>query len=222
MKSFNHNPLILPELQTQEYNNRRYYVTPTGEKYPSVTTLLSQTSKEDLEKWKTSIGLDNAKIISDYACNLGTNLHETIEKYINNDPNFLRGSTVHSKYMFYGMQDCLDCIDNVLVQEAPLYSNVLKLAGRTDCIAEYDGELSIIDFKTSRKEKKEEWISNYFVQGTAYSLMLEEMTGIVVPNIVIIMCTYDSKPIIFKTTRSKYYKKLASIIEEHLPNLLRY
>jgi CRISPR/Cas system-associated exonuclease Cas4 (RecB family) len=220
VKLFTHKPISLPELTTQEINNRRYYITPTGDYYPSITTLLGQCSKDSLENWKKDIGEENAKIISDYACDLGTNFHETIEKYINNDSAFLKNATVHSKYMFYGVQDYLDKIDNVLVQEAPLFSNVLKLAGRTDCIAEYDGELSIIDFKTSRKEKKEEWIPNYFVQGTAYSLMLEEETGIKVPNIVIIMCTYDSKPLIFKTKRSTHFKKLSEIIKQHLHDLL--
>lgn len=219
VKCFTHKLLEMPELTTQEIDNKRYYVTPNGNLYPSVTTLLGQTSKEGITDWRKSIGEEEADKISTYACDVGTLVHEHIERYINNDPNYLKNSTPHSKYMFIGIKDHIDLIDNVLVQESALYSDVLRLAGRTDCIAEYDGELSIIDFKTSRKEKKEEWIGNYFVQGTAYSLMLEEMTGIKVQNIVIVMCTYNSSPIIFKTKRIKHYKALYEILDKYLPSL---
>lgn len=219
MKTFKHNTINLPRLEAQEINNRRYYVTPQGKFYPSITTLLGQCSKESIESWKKSIGEENAKQISEYACALGENLHYVIEKYLDNDPNFLEKTTIHSKYMFSSMQDTLDRIDNIYTQEASLYSDTLGLAGRTDCIAEFDGIPSIIDFKTSRKEKKEEWITNYFVQGTAYSLMFEEMTGIKIKQIVILMCTYDSQPIIFKVNRSNYYTALKDIMDKYLGNL---
>jgi genome maintenance exonuclease 1 len=219
VKLFKHNRLNLPQLQTQEGNDRRYYITPEGNYYPSITTLLGQCSKESIESWKKSIGEENAKQISEYACALGENLHYVIEKYLDNDPNFLEKTTIHSKYMFSSMQDTLDRIDNIYTQEASLYSDTLGLAGRTDCIAEFDGIPSIIDFKTSRKEKKEEWITNYFVQGTAYSLMFEEMTGIKIKQIVILMCTYDSQPIIFKVNRSNYYTALKDIMDKYLGNL---
>lgn len=219
MKIFKHIPIVLPRLEAQEINNRRYYVTPEGKFMPSITTLLGQTSKESIESWKKSIGEENAKQISEYACALGENLHYVIEKYLDNDPNFLEKTTIHSKYMFHSMCDTLNRIDNIYTQEAALYSNVLGLAGRTDCIAEFDGIPSIIDFKTSRKEKKEEWIANYFVQGTAYSLMFEEMTGIKIKQIVILMCTYDSKPLIFKVNRSNYYSALKQIMNDYLGDL---
>jgi genome maintenance exonuclease 1 len=219
VKTFKHNTINLPRLEAQEINNRRYYVTPQGKFYPSITTLLGQCSKESIESWKKSIGEENAKQISEYACALGENLHYVIEKYLDNDPNFLEKTTIHSKYMFSSMQDTLDRIDNIYTQEASLYSDTLGLAGRTDCIAEFDGIPSIIDFKTSRKEKKEEWITNYFVQGTAYSLMFEEMTGIKIKQIVILMCTYDSQPIIFKVNRSNYYTALKDIMDKYLGNL---
>jgi ATP-dependent exoDNAse (exonuclease V) beta subunit len=219
MKKFTHNYLSLPELETQEINGKRYYITPEGNYRPSITTLLGQTSKEGMASWRASIGEEEADKISSYACEVGTLFHEHVEKYLQNKENYLDNCTPHSKYMFIGVQDKLDNIDNILVQESALYSDVLRIAGRTDCIAEYEGELSIIDFKTSRKEKKEEWIENYFVQGTAYSLMLEEMTRIKVNNITIIMSVYDSTPIVFKTKRNKHYKSLADIIKKHLPDL---
>jgi len=219
MKSFTHNLLDLPDLQTQEFDNKRYYITPEGNYRPSITTLLGQTSKEGMINWRKSIGEEVADKISSYACDVGTLVHEHIEKYIKNQKNPLENCTPHSKYMFNGIVEYVDLIDNILVQESALYSDVLKIAGRTDCIAEYEGEMSIIDFKTARKEKKEEWIGNYFVQGTAYSLMLEEMTGIKVNNITIIMCTYDSVPLIFKTKRHKHYKALAELLDKYLPQL---
>lgn len=218
VKTFKHNPIRLPEITTQEIDGRRYYITPQENKYPSITTLLGCVSKPALDRWRASLG-EEAEVISKYACDVGTNLHEVVERYLNNEPDFLSKSTTHAKYMFYAIEPYLNKIDNILIQEAGLYSDVLKVAGRTDCIGEYDGELSIIDFKTSRNEKKEENIGNYFVQGTAYSLMLEEMTGIKIKNIVIIMSTYDSNPLIFKTQRTKHYKAFADILKEHLPKL---
>jgi genome maintenance exonuclease 1 len=222
VKMFKHNklnPICFPVLKTQEGNGRRYYITPEGKYYPSITTLLGQCSKESLENWKKAIGEDAAKDISDYACSLGENLHYVIEKYLDNDPNYLQSATVHSKYIFISLQETLDRIDNIYTQEAALYSDALGLAGRTDCIAEFDGIPSIIDFKTSRKEKKPEWITNYFVQGTAYSLMFEEMTNIKIRQIVIIMGTHDSRPLIFKVNRSDYVLELKRIIDKYLGDL---
>lgn len=219
MGNFIHNHIDIPELMTQEFDNKRYYITPSGKKYPSITTLLGQTSKEGIQEWRDSVGEIAADQISSYACNLGTLFHEHIERYIQNDKNFLSNSTVHSKYMFYALEPYLNNINNIIAQEATLYSDTIKLAGRTDCIGEYEGKLSVIDFKTSRKDKKEEWIQNYFVQGTAYSLMIEEMTGIKIQDIVILMSTYDSKPLIFKTKRSNHFKQLADIMKQYLPSL---
>ena len=93
MKTFKHNPILLPRLEAQEINNKRYYITPNGNYYPSITTLLGQTSKESIESWKKSIGEEHAKVISEYACALGENLHYVIENYLDNDINFLNNST---------------------------------------------------------------------------------------------------------------------------------
>lgn len=222
MKIFKHNKIDLPVLQTQEGNERRYYITPEGKYYPSITTLLGQCSKESIASWKASIGEGAAKVISDYACSLGENLHYVVEKYLDNDPNYLQTATSHSKYIFISLQETLDRIDNIYTQEATLYSDTLGLAGRTDCIAEFDGVPSVIDFKTSRKEKKQEWITNYFVQGTAYSLMFEEMTGIKIRQIVILMGTHDSQPLIFKVDRKNYVLDLKRIMDKYLGALKYY
>lgn len=219
MKIFKHIPIVLPKLNTKEIDNKRYYITPEGKHVPSITTLLGQGSKESLENWKKAIGEVAAKVISDYACSLGENLHYVIEKYLDNDPNYLQSATSHSKYIFIALQETLDRINNIYTQEATLYSDALGLAGRTDCIAEFDGIPSIIDFKTARKEKKQEWITNYFVQGTAYSLMFEEMTGIKIRQIVILMGTHDSQPLIFKVDRKNYVFELKRIMDKYLGDL---
>lgn len=220
-KIFTHKPISLPDIETEHINGRRYYVTPKG-KYPSITTLLGQDKdkEEILDRWRKRIGLDAANNITEYACDLGENLHSTIEKYLNNDSNYRDNMFVQTKYMFNSLRPHLDNIDNILCQEVALYSDVLKLAGRTDCIGEYNNKLSIIDFKTSRREKTEEDIQHYFIQGTAYSLMLEEMTGIVAPNIVIIMSQYDAKPLIFEVDRKNYYSGLKKYIDNYLGGLL--
>jgi hypothetical protein len=221
MKLFTHNPILFNNIKTEESCDGRYYLAPNG-RYPSITTLLGQDteSKLAIQNWQERIGLEEAKKISDYACTLGSDLHSTVEKYLNNDKDFMKGVMVQTKYMFTSIQPYLNKIDNIVCQEAALYSDVLKIAGRTDCVAEYDGKLSIIDFKTSRREKLKENITKYFVQGTAYSLMLEEMTGLVASNIVIIMSQYDAKPLIFEVNRKYYYRELKRYIDEYLGELL--
>jgi genome maintenance exonuclease 1 len=122
--------------------------------------------------------------------------------------------------MFGAIQRNLTKIDNIHALEAPLYSHTLRLAGRTDCIAEYDGKLSIIDFKTSKKEKKLEWIENYFIQGTIYSLMYEELTGLKAKNVVIILVTYDCEPFVWVQKRRDYFPQVQKLTTEVVPKLL--
>ena len=228
MKYFNQHELsktiLLENLDTETVNDKRYYITPDGAKYVSVTTLLGHEKNSDkngfLAKWKKRVGEEEAKRITDYACETGTSFHLSVEKYLSNDNTYLEGISVHNKYMFLGVQKYLDKIDNVLVQEAALYSKKFKIAGRTDLIAEYEDRLSIIDFKTSKKEKKEEWIEDYYLQGTCYSLMLEEMTGLVIDEIVIIMVQYDGSPTVYKTNRKLHFKRLAEVMKKTMPKLL--
>jgi hypothetical protein len=212
----------IDDLSTETINDLRYYVTPTGKKYPSVTSVLGHDPKKKdmLDKWRKRIGEEQSASITKYAGDVGTELHGTIEKYLYNDPDYLKDISIHAKYMFYGIQKHLDRIDNIIIQEAALYSDTLQIAGRTDTIAEWDGELAIIDYKTSKKEKKEEWIENYYLQGTCYSLMFEEMTGIKIPKIVICMIQYNSTPLIFETTRKQHFKKLKEVLNTNIPKLI--
>jgi len=184
-----------------EKNRKHYYLTPNGDTFPSVTTMLSATSdnKESLKRWRNNVGHDVANYITLQATKNGTATHEIIEKYLNNQisdtPSFpLRSSQDHSllsKAHLSQLKPLLHNIDNIRCTEIPLYSDSLRLAGTCDCIAEYDNKLSIIDFKTSRKQKKESWIENYFLQGTAYSEMYEYLSNVKIDQIVILISGED-------------------------------
>jgi genome maintenance exonuclease 1 len=106
-------------------------------------------------------------------------------------------------------------VNNIHALEIPLYSHHLKVAGRVDCIAEYDGQLSIIDFKTSSKLKEESWIKGYFMQCSAYAVMYEERTGIPVSQIVIMIAVDSEHPQVFIKKRNDYIKDFISYREAY-------
>ena len=193
----------------------RIYLTPSGEKYPSVTTVLGLLSKDSIAEWRKRVGDEEANRISKKATSLGTDIHKIVEDYLNNKEDYIEKYGPFEKMVFSSFQECLNKIDNILCQESTLYSDVLKVAGRVDCIAEYEGQLSIIDFKTANKAKEEEHILGYFMQLTMYSLMLEEMTGICIPNIVILMVTTSAEVLVFKKKRTDYYKQVKDLINEY-------
>lgn len=210
------NPPFLPDLLTENRSGKRFYITPSGEALPSVTTILSHAKSEVLTNWVKRVGEAQADVIRNVAARHGTELHETIEKYLRNEDKYLWGIMPTTKYAFLSAKPILARIDNIHHIEAPLYSTELGTAGRTDAIAEFDGELSIIDFKTSSKHKKEEWIQNYFEQATAYSLMYEEMTGLCAKQIVIIISVNDEPvPQIFVKNRDDYIDALLNTISKY-------
>lgn len=194
---FNHvNSFPLKELKTESIDGKRYYLTPNG-KYPSITTILSSFPKPHLQEWKNRVGKEQSDYITKTAANKGTKVHKLSELYLLNE------KIDKSEYMpdvldqFYSFKSLLNNINNIHYLEAPLYSNRLKFAGRTDCIGEYEGVLSIIDFKTSRRLKKEEWITDYFLQTTAYGLAYFELTGIKPKQIVILIAVENDFPQVF-------------------------
>jgi len=168
MKSFIHTPStkLLPEIHTETIKGKRFYVTPEGKKYPSITTVLSGRNKEGIVRWRESVGNDVANQIMRSAAKRGTAVHTLVEDYLNNEE--LSKQDVLPLALFTLLKPELDNINNIRIQEGGLYSDYYGVAGRVDCIADYKGVLSVIDFKTSTKEKKEEWIENYFIQGSAY------------------------------------------------------
>lgn len=199
----------LKQLPTDESTGERFYVTPSGKKLPSVTTVLGHFKKKAMIEWRNRVGHEEANRISTRASTRGTKFHNMMESYLRNEDGFLKEVMPDMKQAFFDMTKTLDLIDNIRYIESPLYSEKLGVAGRTDCIAEYDGVLSIIDFKTSLKEKKEEWIENYFEQGTAYALMYEELVGEPINQIVILISVDGmEKPQIFIRDKIHYVQNL--------------
>jgi genome maintenance exonuclease 1 len=218
MKTFTHiNTQPLCELKREEVNGKRYYVSPSGRHLPSVTTFLSHFKGDSIAKWRAKVGEEEANKISARASRRGTKFHSLMESYISNEKGFLAEPDVmpDMQHAFLNMKPTVNRIDNVHYLETMLYSETLGLAGQVDCIAEFDGVPSIIDFKTSLKPKKEDWILNYFEQCTCYSLMYEEMTGIQCKQIVVLISVdHEPQPQIFVRDRKDYMPELANKIKQ--------
>jgi genome maintenance exonuclease 1 len=199
----------LKQLEVDESTGERFYISPKGVKLPSVTTVLSHFKKKSLIEWRNRIGNEQADAVMNRASTRGTKFHNMMEGYLRNEENFLDGVMPDMKQSFRDMQETLDLIDNIRYIESPLYSEKLGVAGRTDVIAEFGKTLSIIDFKTSTKQKKEQWIENYFEQGTAYALMYEELIGEPIDQVVILIATDDSdRPQVFIRDKNQYIENL--------------
>ena len=198
------------ELNTINENGKRLYVTPDGEKYPSVTTVLSDYKKDAIIQWRKRVGEQQANKISTQASRRGTKVHKLCEDYLNNESTF-KDYTPDNVEMFKSIQPTLNEIEIVYAQERTLYSHHLKTAGRVDCVGKFRGKPHIIDFKTSNKPKKWEWIDNYFMQGSAYSVMWEEMTGVPIPYIAIIIAVADDSPQVFVENRDTWINKFIEV-----------
>ena len=186
----------------------RKYFTESGAAYPSVTTVLGYQSKDSILQWRKRVGEEEANKISRQASTRGTKIHLLCENYLDNEDVDTSKLSMLDKIMWQSFQPILNRIDNIHAQEIALYSDHLRLAGRVDCIAEFDGRLSIIDFKTSRKPKKKEWITNYFAQAAAYSIMYEERTGTPINRSVILIAVEDEEPQVFIDRRDNYVHHL--------------
>lgn len=212
MKSFTHKPVDdLPQLLRENIDGKRYYVSPTGEKYPSITTVLSKNNNEGIIAWRKKVGEAKANAIASAAATRGTAVHKLIEQYLNNEE--LSDAGVLPLALFTVMKEELDKIDNIEIQEGSMYSDKYKVAGQVDCIAEYDGKPCIIDFKTSTREKKEEWVENYFIQGTAYAEMYEERYGKSIDDILILVVTEQGINQVFHKKKQDYIPKLIEAID---------
>lgn len=210
-KHFNHisKNIEIDLLEQVNTETGRYYKTPTGTLYPSVTTVTGIMNLEAIKQWRTRVGDAEANRISTQATRRGTRVHKLCEDYLNNDVINPSDYTVVDLDNFRSFREIIDQhIDNIHLQEQRLYSDHLALAGTVDCVAEYAGRLSIIDFKTARKAKNRDFITNYFCQATAYAIMYEERTGIPVPNIVIMISVDDDFPQIFTSKRDYHVKEL--------------
>jgi len=196
----------LPALRVIEKDSKRIYVTPEGNEYPSVTTVIGWKKREFFAEWRRKHPEE-----SRYALQRGNDFHTLIEHYMQNEVPSVH-SDDRTQKMFDLIKPELHKINNIVAQEVALWSDVMKLAGRVDCIAEYDGKLSIVDFKTSKKMKDEYEIEDYFLQATCYAIMVEERTGVEIPNIVILMACEDGSSLVFQQSPKKYIKKLMETI----------
>ena len=206
------------EVEPVTKNGTRFYPIPGVDKYyPSVTSVTSFKSAAFFKKWRNKIGENEANRITARATQRGTAFHAITEDYIKGQldlDRYLENNPL-SVRMFQSAKSELNRINNIHCLETFLYSHYLGLAGRVDCIAEFDGELAVIDFKTSTKEKKEEYIENYFVQETAYAAMFLERSGIEVKKIVTLIATEEGTIQVFqKYNLDDYLHLLKSYIEE--------
>jgi genome maintenance exonuclease 1 len=204
-------PKELQDLQSQTFpDGKRYYTLPDGTRLPSVTTVLGAQKKDAIMAWRKRVGEDVANAVSKKATSRGTNVHTLCERYLNNES--LGDVMPDAKEMFMSLKPLLNHINNIHYQEQALWSTQLGMAGRVDCIGEFDGELSVIDFKTSKKIKTEAHIEDYFWQTTAYALMYEELIGQPIHNLVIIMAVEDEKPLLFKQKTEDHIHGLVKAI----------
>jgi ATP-dependent exoDNAse (exonuclease V) beta subunit len=221
MKTFTYNGTVTPlkELTTKDINGSRHYRVEENLYFPSVTTVLGYFKRNAIQQWRQRVGEEEANRISNRASVRGTKFHSLMEKYLKNDlsPSYLKEDVMPDmRQAFNDAKSTLDKIDNIHYIECPLYSKKMKIAGRTDVIGEYDNILSVIDFKTSLKVKKEEYISDYFLQATAYSLMYEELTGIPINQIVIIISTDGlAEPQVWVRDKNPFVDELKSKIEKY-------
>ena len=206
------------ELESETTESGRTYKTPGGKSYPSITTVLSAYNKKAIYEWRQRVGEQEANRISKKASGRGTKLHNTIEKYLLNEMSEFQMKTMmpDMKEMFYSVKPFLDThVGNVYGIEQPLYSDRLKVAGRCDCIGEWKGELSIIDWKTAAKKKEADYIQNYFMQAAAYAEMFEERTNRTINQIVIVIAIESDDPQIFIEEKTKYLLPLNQYIERY-------
>lgn len=215
-KKFVHEPIELLEMKSVTTEDGRRYQTPEGLELPSITTVLSILSRKSIAAWRKRVGEKKANAISKQASSRGTSVHTICEKYLDNDPDYLDGVMPNNIQTFQTMKPIMnDMIGTIYAQEAPLYSTHLGVAGRVDCVAEFNGKISIIDFKTSRKFKKRDWCHSYFMQECAYAIMWEERTGIPITQLITFIAVDNSSPLIYVEHRDDWVNPLRDVIKQY-------
>ena len=220
--NFNHIDIELPKLSRETIDGVRYYSVPDEDellKLVSITSVTSHFNKDIFVKWRKRVGDEEADRITKRATKRGTDMHTLVEHYMKNEE--LPEVPPISDFLFKISKANLKRINNIYALEGSLYSKQLGIAGTVDCIAEYDGELAIIDFKTSAKPKPRGWIEHYFVQCMAYGCMLYELTGISVKKLVIIMACENGECVVYEERdKSKYIKLLTEYIRKFVRDKL--
>ena len=218
MENFKHEQIDLGynDLVAKTGPGGRIYTDPAGNTYPSITTVLSILGREAIQAWRARVGEEEANKVSRIASSRGTAVHNLLERYVNNDPDFAKGEMPNILQSFYDVKSVLDTnLQKVYAQEAPLYSKHLGLAGRVDCVGVWDGKNSIVDYKTSRKLKKKEWIHGYFMQCAAYAIMWEERTGMPITQLVVMIAVDNESPQVFIEHRDNWTEKLFEVIDQY-------
>ena len=213
---FKHLPITVPELSTKTVNRKRFYQTPSGKLYPSITTVLQKQKMQGLMEWRKRVGDDVANYIARTAANRGTKVHHMCEDFLNNNFDDETHKKAFLPYMLFGQIKpiLMQKVNNIFAQECGLYTDKYKVAGRVDCIAEYKNTPSIIDFKTSTKERNDDWNESYYIQASAYAEMFEERTGIEINQIVILVVTEDGIVQEFIKDKSEYLEKLRDAVDD--------
>ena len=214
--------LDLPKLERETIEGVRYYSVPDEDellKLVSITSITSHYNKEIFTNWRKRVGNETADRITNAATSRGTDMHTLTENYLKNAE--LPPVQPMAEFLFKISKSKLKRINNIHALEGSLYSKQLGIAGTVDCIAEYENELAIIDFKTSKKPKPREWIDHYFVQCMAYGCMLYELTGIPVKKLVIIMACENGECVVYEERdKAKYIKLLTEYIEKFIRDKL--
>ena len=220
--TFDHVDVSLPQLERETIDGVRYYSVPDEEellRLVSITSVTSHFNKEIFEKWRKKVGVEEADRITRKATSRGTDMHTLTEHYLKNEQ--LPQVQPISDHLFRICKKDLNRINNICALEGALYSKYLGIAGTVDCIAEFDGELAIIDFKTSKKPKPRDWIDHYFVQCCAYACMLHELTGISVKKFVIIMACENGESVVYEERdKQKYIRLLTQYIKKFVSDKL--
>ena len=202
------------DLVAETTSRGRTYATPDGSRYPSITTVLSLLTEDSIAAWRRRVGDEEANRIGHRASSRGTQVHAIIERYLKNEDT--TDYLPHIRQSLENLRPILDqSIGKIFGLETPLYSRYLGLAGRCDCVAEWEGVPSIIDFKTSRRPKKKQQVPNYFAQMSGYAVMFEERTGMPIVNTVIVMDVDNDEPIVFKEHRDNYIELLIETKKEY-------
>jgi ATP-dependent exoDNAse (exonuclease V) beta subunit len=204
------------DMKSSQENGKRSYTTHDGTVYPSMTTVLSLRSAEGIAAWRKKVGEEEAERVLSKASTRGTIIHELCEDYVNNKE--IDFSKIGPTYVqtFKDMQKQLDQhVGMVYGQEIALYSDYLEMAGRVDCIAEWRGKLSIVDYKTARKPKQRKWIRNYFMQAAGYAVMFEECFKVPITQLVILMAVDGEGTREFIEHRDDHIGELVSLRKEY-------
>lgn len=210
-----------PDLKERYIKGKRHYENPNGHLLPSVTTALAYISKDGIDSWKKRVGEVEAKKVFEFSGKTGTEMHSICENYLNNEPLQYEDKHPRAYTLFQQLRPELDKINNIICQEVQLYSDKLGVAGRVDCVAEYDGKLCVIDFKSARTLKYESEIKSYQLQATCYALMFEELTKKPIPNIAILMSadkTRGKDGVLVKSfvyEKEQFIEPLKNVIEDY-------